>query len=499
MIRESILYIATAACLATGLAGCDDEMTTSSSTQIADSQALGSATGLNMLLEGNYNCFYFQTNSSDFRNVFKGITGNYMLDMMRGTDVICNDNLGGEQYDGYMFSSSYTQANGTSIVMWKNLYSIINQCNIIIDNIDAAVGEETVKTHIKGQTLAMRGYCYFQLVQFYQQTYAIAKEKPGVLLRLSSTGSNDVPRSTVAQCYEQIVSDLTSARTLLADFSRAEKYYLDKDVVTGMLARVYQVMGDWEKARTEAQAAFQAYGTLMTRDEWRSGFCHADYAEIIWGFKQTTDTNMGDNGMFCYWYNFPQETGSEPFYNFKNYFANDLYVQLFEETDDRYLFWHRTDTYTDKWAYSKFYDAGDGQGHSRGDYILMRGSEMLLILAESEANLGNTAEALAHLNQLQAARNVIAKTTTTAQAELLEAIYTERRKELLGEGGGGMLDLLRLQKPLVRAGDHFDPGKNPEVFPLPSNDYRFIFQIPQREIQLNEALNESDQNPFSGQ
>lgn len=77
----------------------------------------------------------------------------------------------------------------------------------------------------------------------------------------------------------------------------------------------------------------------------------------------------------------------------------DMYVELFDEEDDRYLFWHRSDAYTEKWANSKF----------------------------------------------------------------------------------------------------FDPGKDPEVFPLASNDYRFIFQIPQREIQLNGAISESDQNPFSGQ
>ena len=101
--------------------------------------------------------------------------------------------------------------------------------------------------------------------------------------------------------------------------------------------------------------------------------------------------------------------------------------------------------------------------------------------------------------ELQKARNVQQITTTTDKSALAEAIFVERRKELLGEGGGDMLDYLRLQKPLVWEGDHFDPGKDPEVFPLASNDYRFIFQIPQREIQLNGAISESDQNPFSGQ
>lgn len=498
MIRKYITIIITI-CLISGLGSCDDKLTTSSSVNISDTQILSSAAGLNMLLEGNYNRFYFKTNSDDFRQVFKGITGNYMLDMVRGTDVICTDNLGGEQYDGYQYVSTYTLASGSSSIMWTNLYNIINQCNIIIDNIENASGTDEMKNDIKGQALAMRGYCYFQLIQFYQQTYVIAKDKLGVCLRVSSNDGTDIPRSTVVACYNQIVSDMTTAQTLLTNFNRGDvKYYLNKDVVTGMLARVYLVMNEWDKAKTAAQEVLQNYSTLMTRDEWRSGFCHAEYSEIIWGFYQTTESNMGDNGMFSFWYNWPENTG-EPFYNFNNYFVNDLYVNLFETTDDRYQFWHRTDAYQTKWACSKFYDSGNGSAKSRGDYILMRGSEMLLIIAESEAQLGNSSVALTYLQKLQSARNVKTLTTTTSKSDLLEAIYLERRKELMGEGGGGMLDYLRLQKTLIRAGDHFDAGKNAEIFPLASNDYRFIFQIPQRELQLNASITENDQNPFSGQ
>ena len=55
--------------------------------------------------------------------------------------------------------------------------------------------------------------------------------------------------------------------------------------------------------------------------------------------------------------------------------------------------------------------------------------------------------------ELQKARNVQQITTTTDKSALAEAIFVERRKELLGEGGGDMLDYLRLQKPLVRESD----------------------------------------------
>jgi hypothetical protein len=185
------------------------------------------------------------------------------------------------------------------------------------------------------------------------------------------------------------------------------------------------------------------------------------------------------------------------------------------------MFWHRTrcaiDNINTKWAYNKFKFIGTGDvgQHQYINYPIMRASEMLLIKAEAEANL-DQATALATLNELQTARDA-QLTTTTNKVDLLEAIYVERRKELLGEGVTGMYDLIRLQKPLVRyaasatnpAGhfswafqnmDGYNGADAQPVGQIPSNDYRFICQIPQLEFANNNAVNEqTDQNPFKGQ
>ena len=136
-------------------------------------------------------------------------------------------------------------------------------------------------------------------------------------------------------------------------------------------------------------------------------------------------------------------------------------------------------------------------------------------MAEAEANLGNIGQALSYLNTLQLAREA-KLTTVTDRQQLLNSIYIERRKELLGEGVTGIYDLLRLQQPLVRygacssnPGGHFSSGlanldgyNGSDAEPkgiLPSNDYRFIIQIPHKEFSNNSAISEADQNPFSGQ
>ncbi|MDD4115164.1 MAG: RagB/SusD family nutrient uptake outer membrane protein, partial [Massilibacteroides sp.] len=228
-------------------------------------------------------------------------------------------------------------------------------------------------------------------------------------------------------------------------------------------------------------------------------------------------------------------------YNFINLLVDQKYVDLFDDTDFRgtktsktenvtdadekgVMFWHRTangnaETRA-RWAYNKIKTYGDGGGAKQShaydiDIPLMRGSEMLLIMAEAEANLGNTAQALTHLNMLQSARDA-KLTTVTEKSALLDNIYIERRKELLGEGVVGIYDLLRLQQPLVRYGatasnlaGHFSSGlaqldgyNGADAQPkgtLLSNDYRFIMQIPQLELANNESISNSDQNPFSGQ
>jgi hypothetical protein len=512
MIRKLIYGLLAGLLLAAG--GCDDFLTTSSSTDMGDTQILSSASTLQMLLEGNYRKFYLVTVTSDFRGIYKGITGHQIIDLMRAGDVLCQERMGGEQLTAYKYLGEATSAAGDADLMWGNMYNVINSSNLILDNIDKVTGAESARNAIKGQALAMRAYSYFQLIQYYQQTYALARSKAGLPLRLHADDPYSLPRATVQEVYDQILADLTSAKSLLGGYVRPAsmgKHYIDAAVTAGMLARVHLVMQNWEAAGKEAAEVLTSYGSLMSREEWASFHRCSNHAEVLWAVYQTNEHNFGSTGQYNMWYNYPLGEGSaDRFYNYQNFFVNDKYVELFDPGDDRYLFWQRSDdaTFAHNWVNAKMYDPGDGNGNSRGDYCLMRGSEMLLIKAEAEANLGAVAEALSDLNTLQEARHVATPTKTADREELLEAIYTERRKELQGEGVAGLLDLLRLQKPMIRRGDHFDFGmanlntftyKGETVRGFESNDYRMIFQVPDREIQLNEAITAADQNPFSGQ
>ncbi|GHT30290.1 membrane protein [Bacteroidia bacterium] len=532
------------------MSNCTDELTTNSSTAITSDEVLSSTAQLNMVLNSTYRFLLMGADGASDQNAacYAGIPGLTMYYDLGGADIISTTNYGGSPEMCYRFSPERTQAADYARRMWITLYKTINEANIIIDALPDASGSEADKATIKGQCLAIRGICYFNLIMNYQQTYAIAKDKRGVILRTKSTDPDNLGFSTVQQVYDQIVADLKEAKSLLSNFNRDEKWKINADVVSGQLARVYQVMGDWSNALAEATAVYGKYNTLMSKSEWYSGFDNLlsdGTKEVVWGVKYTNLTNISSNTVFNYWYNQDPSYGEGmtdgPIYNFINLLVDDKYVQLFDATDYRGLkttktadvtdadvkdvmFWHRTangDKETaQRWAYNKMKYYGDAngakQGHTYPELSLMRASEMLLIIAEAEANLGNSGNALSRLTELQKAREVSNLTTTTAKEALLEAIYVERRKELLGEGVTGIYDLLRLQKPLVRYGatasnpgghyswglQYLDGFNGADAQPqgnLPSNDYRFICQIPQLELANNEAISQSDQNPFRGQ
>lgn len=525
--NSTLLFIATCGFLFTN---CEDRLTTGSFVDVSDSDVLGNTAQLNKILTSAYKQLYFNSEKDPDR-VYAGLPGLQMYVDLGGPDIICHTNMGGSQLTSYQYNNTKTAADEDASKIWKFCYNVINRTNIILTYIDDATGDENTKKQIKGQALAIRGIQYFNLIRNYQQTYAIAKNKRGVILRTSANDPDNMGFSTVEEVYRQIVSDLTNAKLLLSDYTPEEKWYINSEICSGVLARVYLVMQNWENAYTEAKIVYDNHKTLMTREQYRSGFdkmITGKYEEVAWAMKYTADNNIGNTTQFNFWYNQDEKYGEGydkgPIYSFIVLFADSQFEALFEKEDDRYQFWKRSKNVNDeintKWAFDKYKHYGENGGSvigsaTRPEVCLMRGAEMLLIMAEAEARKGNEAEALTLLNRLQTARNAT-PTAGVSGENLLEIIYTERRKELICEGESGFYDLVRLQKRLVRKGSSTDnPGghyvwglqylngynatdANPVGY-LDSNDYRFFSQIPQLEILNNDAISEADQNPFSGQ
>ena len=474
MKYQKIMFLLLGAILCTGGMGCKDYLEANPSTQVSDQVLFENANGAQTLLNGIYSYIRMRNQDVEYGTIIQFNNG---FDAA-GNDLIIRNSMGQLQVY-YAHNLAETRADGSlTYNVWQYFYTIVNNSNIILDHIDESVGEQSQKDLIKGQALAIRGWAYFYLVRFYQQTYAIASDKPGIPYYSKGATTVGMPRETVSTVYTNIITDLQSSIQLLAPMSRSFKSQINQNVAQGFLAEVYLAMEDWTKAAELAKAARAGF-PLMNADTYRAGFNDWNNEEWMWAAPQTSDTNFGNASPFTLWAN--QTRGDRWTFDFM--FVNDTFKNLFEANDVRNQFWLRTDI--GLWTSNKFRDAADYYG----DVVLMRASEMYLIEAESNARMGDETSAKTVLWQLQDQRS--ATRTTTSGNQLVEDILTERRKELYAEGFA-WFDLIRNQKPVLRTGDH--PLK-PEI---PARSWKFILQIPTGEFTSNTNLNPGDQNPYDG-
>lgn len=106
--------------------------------------------------------------------------------------------------------------------LWAQAYATINQVNLFIDGMNAK-GTSVIGTAIAnnylGEARLIRALSYMNLLQFYARPYADGNgARRGVPLRLTGIkgpGFSDLAPSSVADVYQQILTDLNFAETNL--------------------------------------------------------------------------------------------------------------------------------------------------------------------------------------------------------------------------------------------------------------------------------------------
>jgi hypothetical protein len=371
---------------------------------------------------------------------------------------------------------AYIPTEYASRGLWRTWYKDIYNTNIILENIDQVEGDQKKKDEIKGQALVIRARCYYNLVRFFQHTYIIAKDKPGVPLILTSKISEEIARASVEEVYTSILKDLKDAETLLASYIRPNLGYYDLNVVNFLLADVYLTMNNWSEAKTYANKIRTKY-PLMTIDEYRDGFTTVNQ-EWVLGYEQTDQDNTEEN-LAAFW-DYGQGGSPNPY---RLLTPSTHFMDLMKD-DPRAMFVpHPTEE--GKFAGVKFLEKNASAPY--GALIDMRAAEMYLVEAEAAVRAGNASEALNVLKMVQNARPGAAVTATTNPDELLQAILLERRKELYGEGLD-YFDIKRLQLPIEKS---FAKGNLLDIS-LPANSNRLTLMIPDQEMLNNKAM---EQNP----
>lgn len=482
-----------------------DYLTTNPPTSISSSIVESTTQNLMVALNGVHRYMYNGSLYSTQGNI--GQATNIIMGDLLGEDYLAT----GTNWFGalYQWKDHRNASSGFDYFCWQFYYSIAGDVNAILGAVDKATGTDAQKRVLKGECFAYRAWCYFNLVQFFAKRYTAANlNELGVILRTTAGDVSKKHRSTLGDTYKRINDDLDSAIANLTGASnRSNASHFNLNVAQGLKARVALVQQNWAVAADMANKARSSF-KLMDSVQYRQGFSDYTNPEWIWGSHQASDANSFFSSWMAYCGNFSSthnRTCPKVInVNLWNQIpATDMRKSLFDPTGKDISFPTPTLGSTRrKYMQRKFLITGTTyvqsqyltvSGSSIGDVPLMRAGEMYLIEAEARAQMGDNAGAQQVLYGLVKTRDAgYVLSTNTGQA-LIDEILLKRRIELWGEGFR-FADLKRLGLDLNRTGarasdNSYDPG----VLTVPVDDVRWMFLIPQQEVDANDQC---ELNPF---
>ncbi|MEI3529010.1 MAG: RagB/SusD family nutrient uptake outer membrane protein [Alistipes sp.] len=386
-----------------------------------------------------------------------------------------------DRWQGYLYPGD---TNGLSAsgycapFFYLNYYQFIYSANEVIS---IASQNESGGGEALGIAKAFRAMCYLDMARMYDPLPAKAPNRPAYETELEAVKGLTVPivregatleqlennpRATREEMFNFILSDLTDAESLLADYQPAAKNMPSQAVVYGLLARTYLWLGGFEetyegfvtgteaykKAAEYARKAINASGcTIMTESQWldpQNGFNTVN-SSWMWAMIQTTDTvlnnllswaaHMSLEAVYGYGYGaqpgisvFSYERISDTDFRKKSYVTADRsyaaaqpYMSLTEEEFKTVA----------RYASYKFHTAGGEKSNftiaNVVDIPMMRVEEMYLIEAEATAHY-DEATARTLLTSFMANRDPNYK--IPAAYELVDEIIFQKRIEFWGEG-----------------------------------------------------------------
>ena len=352
---------------------------------------------------------------------------------------------------------SLNAANPRILSTWQNTYNGIVRTNGILVRIDDTSIDESFKNRVKGEALFLRGLMYFNLVRIYGSV-------PLVLAELSPEEAFQVGQSDVNDIYTQIISDLTTAASLLPASFSDDTGRATSIAANALLGRIHLTRGDFPQAETELRkvtAQSPALVDLLPNYADVFDISNEYNPEIIFAVRWTDDGQNGND------FNFDFANVNEP----DNKATPDVYNE-YEPGDLRRDFTFDATISTADTILVKYGFAPAEQGES--DWPVIRYADVLLMLSEALNEEGYAAdgEAFDLLNRVRNRAGLAALTAAEVsdQEAFRRAIEHERRVELAGEGHR-WFDLVRTGRFMeVMNGKGFNVEPRHEVFPIPQRE-----------------------------
>ncbi|MDD2246011.1 MAG: RagB/SusD family nutrient uptake outer membrane protein [Proteiniphilum sp.] len=427
-------------------------------------------------------------------------------------------------YNWFRNSMRYTDRTAPSEItyfLWNLFYSHLKTANDILFTIPADASDPLLKAY-RGQALASRAFDYLNLVQIYQFTYKGHENAPAVPIVTEETtpdqASNN-PRATVQEVYDLIMKDLDEAITLLDGFARSGKEMINQNVAYGLRARANLNMENWTEAASDAEKAMTGFTPYSIDEVSKPSFNDISASSWIWGSDVSETNDIVLSGIL----NFPSMAcsltgnGYSPAYTGR--YINQKLWEKIPATDVRKGWWideNKFSPYIDyTWTTTynnveygvidwfgwnapylniKFGPYKDEYNNPTNacDLPLMRVEEMILIRAEALAMGGNPGTGKSVLeNFVKTYRDPSYICPVSDAKGIQDEVWYQRRVELWGEGFS-LFDVKRLKKPIQRSGINYPA---PFSYDLPAEAPILLWLIPEDEVNANEAIDESTNNP----
>ncbi|SEB04129.1 RagB/SusD family nutrient uptake outer membrane protein [Pedobacter hartonius] len=387
-------------------------------------------------------------------------------------EVPSNDNAVYGQLDKFSTISS----NDIVETTWRDAYQAIQKTNVVLSRIDQIdYSDAALRQSRKGEMMFIRALLYFNLVRLYGDVPLVTAETTDPNL-LFGKG-----RQPVNEVYEQIKADLTAAIPLLPNVP-AQPGRVIKTAAQGLLGKVYLTLRDYTNAKAQLSAVLNSgKHSLMSRPQDVFAVANENNNEILFAVQFTSGVNGNAEGssMFQQYSPSATVTGAKghnlPTLNLYNLYAsNDLRKGV-------YVTLASTGSPFDNKLTAPTTIITDGPS----DFVVLRYADVLLMLAETENELANTAAAAQYLNMIRT-RAGLTGTAAVSQAGLRDAIALERRLELIGEGHR-WFDLLRTGTALQVMNQYFRDNN----IQITIDQHHLLMPVPQSQVNTDPSIKQN--------
>ena len=358
-------------------------------------------------------------------------------------------------------------ANGIINGMWVEYYSLIDKCNITLNQIENnkdIVATDANKIQTQAEARFLRAYAYFNLVRMFGRIPLVDK--------VQAVGQAPIAQSTAAQIYTFIESDLQfAAANLPTNWDPTFVGRVTSGAANGLLAKVYLTQKKWgaamasanlvmtngqynlstpyntifgEEGENSKESVFEVQATASTAIPQANGVQYAGVQGVRGGIDIW---NLGDG------FNVPGATLDAAYEpndprKARTFLYRNTSATLASPNPYRSVYGDVTGTTWVNPIYNHKVYTNPSRRASIGNRFgwwmnvrILRYADVVLMYAEAANELGGTANANLALSALNSVRlraragnaAILPDVTTTDQILLREAIRHERRIELAME------------------------------------------------------------------